>query len=216
MWTWAMRMAGMESMRPSINMFGPGLQLKPISIFMGMSKASHLHCRHHHQNPLSLSSPSTSSSSSSEFHVSSSSFEIRRPRALARAFSGCRNRWLNRSWTTTVTSARLHWFSSQIRRWRRAFRLGSKRREGRRSCPLAWDDFVMRRRVSRQSGASLFAVICLVAIEIGGEVSLGLWDGQWETVRDYDGFLGDEAQDPHPDWLGVINGQRGGGGEGEP
>ena len=42
----------MESMRPSINMFGPGLQLKPISIVMGMSKASHLHYRHHHQNPV--------------------------------------------------------------------------------------------------------------------------------------------------------------------
>ena len=28
-WTWAMRVAGMGSMRPSINMLGPGLLLKP-------------------------------------------------------------------------------------------------------------------------------------------------------------------------------------------
>ena len=54
MWVWAIliRVMGMRSMRPFISTLGSRPYLKPISIVMGMSKASHFHYRHHHQNHL--------------------------------------------------------------------------------------------------------------------------------------------------------------------
>ena len=53
------------------------------------------------------------------------------------------------------------------------------KKERRRSCPLVRDGFVIWQRVSRRSGALLFAAIRLVAMEIGGEVTPSLWDEQW-------------------------------------
>ena len=109
---------------------------------------AHIHCHGHVQSlsfslssspsksSVSLSSLSTSSSSSSESPVSSSSFKICRPRALARACSGCQSQRSNQSWTAAVTLVHGHRFNSHIRRRRRAFRLGLRQKREEAILPV--------------------------------------------------------------------------------